>query len=241
MTPTPAFLPESLRPVPKKPRRRRRRKPLLLGVALIVLGLISGGLYLWRVEEIRLESCPGLPSCVSKNLQSFRGAWIPTLDLDSLRRQVDCWPGIRKCEISLRLPGEIFIRAEADTVAASFRTGLSWRALSPRGEVGRRIERPFPPVLDGFPLLASEMRRGLNAGETLARKLHGKARALRWITPEDLEVSLELDDSAPPVTLRVDPGKDSAGERAVNYLRKLKNVVWADLRQPDRIVIREHS
>ena len=242
MTNAPVFLPESLRPRPGKPRRKKRaRRPLVVVAVFLGISLAFLALFKWRISEVRIESCPALPACVAENLEAMRGSWVPALDLGKMQHLIDCWPGVGDCDISLQLPGTLLVRASAAPVAASIPTGHGWHALSPDGEIGRCLGRAVFPVLENFPPDAAELRRGLAAGKRVADGVGGKILSLRWISPDDLELRLEKGKRGRKLVLHVLPEGGPAENWFYRHLRDQENTMWADLRQADRIVVREYS
>jgi len=243
VTNAPVFLPDSLRPRPGKPRKPRRknraRRPLVAATVFLAVSLAGLALFNWRVSEVRIESCPALPACVAANLKAMRGAWVPALDLEEMQHLIDCWPGVGDCDISLQLPGTLLVRASAAPVAASIRTGCRWHALSPDGEIGRCLDQAVFPVLENFPPDPSELHRGLKAGKRVADGIGGKILSLRWVGPDDLELRIGVHDRE--IVLHVLPEGGPAERWFYQHLKDQENTMWADLRQADRIVVREYS
>lgn len=237
MAQTPTFLPNSIRPTVKI--RRKRQFSILPFLSILFALLISVGLSSWRIRRIDSQGCEGLPVCVAENLQSLKGSWVPTLDLDEVRRGMDHWPGIRGCEVNLKLPGTLKARAVASQVAASMQTGHGWHAISPTGEIGRHLEHPVSPVLAGIPPRQNALRRTLAAGDRLKQGLQAELIAIHWISPEDLELDMRFSPEGPRLQLRVLPEGSPVEQWCFKYLRNRKKSTWVDLRRSDRVVLRE--
>ena len=241
MSNAPVFLPDRIRPRPGTTRRKRNRRPPLTLATLLAVVFAGIALFNWRIDEVRIASCPGLPPCVAENFRALEGTWVPALDLEALQKLINCWPGIQNCDISLQLPGRLVIRASATPVAASIQTSRGWHAVSPEGEIGRSLDRAVFPVLENFPLEPAQLRRGLETGKRTAEALDGKVLLLRWISPDDIEIQLEFAHREKELYLHVLPEGGPAENWFYTHFENLEQTIWADLRRPDRIVVRELS
>ncbi|MEN8165515.1 MAG: hypothetical protein ABFS37_15405, partial [Acidobacteriota bacterium] len=116
-----AFLPASLRPAPQAPSPRTRR-PIRwwLQVGTFTAVFIGAGILLagWRLTAVEVTSCQGLPPSAVVNLESLTGRWIPSLDLERIRQDVERWPGITGVGVELKLPATLRIQALPDEICA---------------------------------------------------------------------------------------------------------------------------
>ena len=237
MTPDRSFLPENLRPQPKappRPRRRTRVRAILCLAAVIALvALLSS----WRIGEITVDACEGIPASAVADLQTVKGRWVPAVNLDRLRTQLERWPGVAVVEVTLHLPATIEIRTTAEEIAGSRHVGAGWRAVSPDGSPGRRLAAPEFPVMRGFGSAAREIRRGLAVGRRFAEG-GMEVVAIRRITPCDYELRLAPAGRTEGIlTVRVSPSVNQAEEWWIAALAEGEAPPWADLRRPERVVI----
>jgi len=239
MTQTEVFLPKSIRPLPATGLRKKRHIPIIPGVIILFILLLIGGSLFWRVDSIEISACPALPPCAATNIGQLKGAWVPGLDLGWVRAQLETWPGIRDIEVRLELPGRLKIQVVPDKIRASIQIGLTFHALGSRGEIGQSLEPAEAPLLRNFPLHAPIIKRALDTGEDVAKKLGGRLLQIRWITPRDLQMKLEIPGRTAPLILRIQPSGKPEENPFLDTLINDQKILWADLRRPDRVVVRE--
>jgi len=239
MTQTKVFLPQSIRPVPTARHRKRHRVPVVPGLIILFLFLLIGGSFLWRIDSIEISGCSALPSCAAANIQQLKGTWVPGLDLAWVRAQLETWPGIRDIEVRLELPGRLVIGTVPDEIRASIQIGNAWHAVNPRGDIGQSLDLAETPVLKDFPLQEPVIRQALDTGNNLVKKLGGRLLEIRWITPQDFQMKLEVPGRSAPLLLRIQPTGKPEENPFIETLISNKKILWADLRRSDRVVIRE--
>jgi len=239
MAQTGVFLPGRFRPQPPVRRKQRRPKVFFLRLAVAVVLLLPAVSYFWRIDSVDLSGAPDLPPCVRNNLNALEGTWIPGIDLQRIRGLVDCWPGVKDVEIGIRLPGCLWVRTTVPEIRGCLRVGRTWHAVYLSGRIGNRIDTPVDPVLRGFSGKPREIRKALKAGEWVSGATGGRVLEMRWITPEDLKVVIEMAGRDRPLILDIFPEESPAETGNLQEVVTNPAVVWADLRMSDRIVIRE--
>ncbi len=233
-----SFLPDSLRPQPKTPPRSRRGFHLRLGLSLTAIAAVIWLAASWRLQAVSVRTCPGLPAAVAEDLVDLRGQWVPTVDLQWVRRQAEQWPGIADVDVELQLPGTLVVRAAEEEYCGSIPVGTGWRAVSCDGRPGRRLQGPSPPILEGFGADEVRLRRGLAVGRRFAGGHRGSVLSVREVTPLDLEVRLRSQPGAgDPVTVRVLPGGSPTEAWWLEKRTEGRAPLWADLRFDDRVVV----
>lgn len=236
------FLPASLRPTPQAP-RSRTRSPMRwwLSAGAIVTLCVGAGILLagWRLNAIEVTTCTGLPASAVANLEDLRGSWIPSLDLDEVRQNVETWPGIDGVAVELKLPATLRIQALPDEICASVQMGRTWRGVTCNGTLGRRLAEPNFPILENFDLGESDLRSALSTGTRLCDGTIGRLLSVRKITPSDYEVTIAthtLPDT--PSIVRVLPQGAPSEQWWHETALSGRAPAWADLRLDHRIVIR---
>ncbi len=236
------FLPASLRPTPQAP-RSRTRSPIRwwLSAGVITTFCVGAGILLagWRLNAVEITTCTGLPASAVVNLEDLRGTWIPSLDLDKIRQNVETWPGIAGVAVELKLPATLRIQALPDEICASVQIGRTWRGVTCNGALGRRLAEPNFPTLEHFDLDEVDLRSALSTGTRLCNGTIGRLVSIRKITPSDYEVTIAthiLPDT--PSIVRVLPQGAPAEQWWHEAALSGRAPAWADLRLDHRIVIR---
>ncbi len=237
-----AFLPTSLRPTPQAPRPRTRR-PIRwwLQAGTFTAVFIGAGILLagWRLKAIEVTACPGLPPSTVVNLENLTGRWVPSLDLEEIRKDVERWPGVTGVGVELKLPGTLRIQALPDEICASVPMGRAWRGVTCNGGLSRRLSEPRFPVLESFDLGEAELRSALSTGTRLCDGTTGRLVSIRKITPSDYQVTIE--DRVHPETpsvVRVLPQGSPSEQWWHRAALNGQAPAWADLRFGHRVVIR---
>ena len=227
----PLFLPDRLRP--KTPGRRSHRGLVLLSVVPFMLIAVP----LWRVEHVRVDGCPKLPSSAVASLQELVGQPAIGLDVGAIKERVQMWPGVGEVRVDFVLPGTLLVRAETAPTLGSVRVGRSWHGVGADGGLTGRLQILVEPVLEGF-AAEGDRQRGLEA----ARRIHDAAGVpvakVQRITPSDYLVEFIAAEGEAAVVVHVCP-QGSAAERSwcAAFARGTIAQPWADLRWTDRIVI----
>lgn len=227
----PPPIPERLRP---RPTRRRRK---FVGVLLMPLLLLP--LFLWRVRTVEITACPGLPESCSSSLRQLEGTWPCALPMGWIRSRVETWPGVAGVRIRLDLPATLQIIARGAPVAGSVRVGSGWHGVGSDGRLGRRLDGPHLPVIEGFAHHHGDLRRALAAARRLREATGLTPSRVRRILPGDIEIRLRpaLEEGV-AATVHVSPNGSRAErawcERALGNPESVPR--WADLRSDDLIV-----
>jgi hypothetical protein len=227
----PRFLPDRLRP--QTAGRKRSRGVALLTVVPVMLLALP----LWQVKEVRVEGCSKLPAAAVHSLHELVGQPALGLDLQAVRDRVEIWPGVGEVEVELELPGTVRVRAAAALSRGTLRIGHSWHGVAADGSLTGVVDIALPPVLVGFTGDAKRSE-GLAVASRLQAATGGRVREVRRITPTDYRLRLKPTGEGPEMVIHVAP-TGSAAETAwcMAVARGTLTQVWADLRQPDRIVI----
>jgi hypothetical protein len=231
MTRLPPPIPDRLRP---RPTRRRRK---LVGVLLMPLLLLP--LAFWRVRTVEIVPCPGLPESCCSSLRQLEGTWPCALPMGWIRSRVENWPGVAGVQIRLDLPTTLQIIARGAPVAGSVQVGSGWHGVGSDGRLGRRLDGPHLPVIEGFAHHQGDLRRALAAARRLREATGWTPSRVRRVLPGDLEITLRLpiEDSV-TATVHVAPDGSRAErawcERALQSPRSVPR--WADLRSDDLMV-----
>ncbi len=236
------FLPPSLRPAPQAPRSAPRRLNRRWFRAVAVTAVCIGTATLlnsWRLKAVDATGCAGLPPSAVVNLEDLRGRWIPTLDLNQVRRDVELWPGVAGVAVELKLPATLRIRALPDEICGSIPMGRTWRGITCNGTLSRRLGEPRLPLLLNFDGGGTELRSALSAANRLCDGTAGRLLSIRKITPSDYELTVSVGThpeihSIVKVTPQGTPSEQWWRTAALNG----QAPAWADLRFDHHVVIR---
>lgn len=236
------FLPMNLRPRPQAPRPRTRRLFESWIQAAALTALFLGGAFLlagWRLEVVQVTSCPGLPPSAQANLEGLAGSWIPSLDLETIRQDVERWPGVAGVAVELKLPSTLRIQALPDEICASVKMGRTWRGVTCNGSISRRLAEPWLPIFENFDLGETELRSALTTGSRLSEGTAGRLVSIRKITPSDYEITFsDSVDTESLSVVRVLPQGTSSELWWKRAALSGHVPAWADLRLGHRIVVR---
>jgi hypothetical protein len=227
----PRFLPDRLRPSTTG-RKRRRGFVLLTFLPVMLLALPQ-----WQIDEVLVEGCPKLPAAAVHSLRGLIGQPALGLDLQTVRDQVEIWPGVGEVEVELELPATVRVRAAAAESRGSLRVGRSWHGVASDGSLTGISELALPPVLTGF---TGEMERGrgLAVAGRLEAATGGQVLEIRRITPADYRLRLQPSGAGPERVIHVLPqGSDAESAWCAAVVEGSLMQTWADLRWTDRIVI----
>ena len=231
MTRLPPPIPDRLRP---RPSRRPRR---VFGVLLIPLLLLP--LVVWRIHTVEVVPCPGIPESCCTSLRQLEGTWPCALPMGWIRSRIETWPGVAGVRIRLDLLATLQIVARGTPVAGSVRVGGGWHAVGSDGRLGRRLDAPHLPIIEGFAHRQGDLRRALAAARRLREASGWTPSLVRRVLPGDLEITLALPTEAPvAATVHVGPDGSRAErvwcERAQRDPRSTPR--WADLRSDQLMV-----
>ena len=236
------FLPPSLRPTPQVQRPAPRRatswwlRAITVAAVCIGIGTMLNG---WRLKAIDATGCAGLPPSAMVNLEELRGRWIPTLNLNQVRQDVECWPGVAGVTVELQLPTTLRIRALADEICASIPMGRTWRGITCNGALSRPLVEPRLPLLLNFDGSGAELRSALSTGKRLSDGTTGHLLAVRKITPSDYELTISVGGHPEtPSVVKVKPQGTPSEEWWHRAALNGRAPAWADLRFDHHIVIR---
>jgi hypothetical protein len=227
----PSFLPQRLRP-PVTGRRSRRGFALLTVVPVMLLVLPG-----WHVREVDVEGCPKLPAVTVHSLHELVGQPTLGLNLETVRDQVEVWPGVGEVEVDFELPGTLRIRAEAAASIGSVRIGRGWHGVSADGTLTGSVGLALPPVLESF-IGDHDRAKGIAVARRLEEAVGGQVIEVRRVTPIDYRVRLQPAGADRETIIHVLP-QGSSAENAWSAAVAAGTIElrWADLRWTDRIVI----
>ena len=237
-----AFLPASLRPAPQAPRATPRRpnrwwlQAITVTAACLAIGVLLNG---WRLDAIDTTGCAGLPRSAVVNLEDLRGRWIPTLDLNQVRRDIECWPGVAGVAVELQLPATLRIRALPDEICASIPMGRTWRGVTCNGTLSRALVEPQLPLLLNFDSDGTDLRSALSTGNRVCDGTAGRLLSIRKITPSDYELTISVGaHTETPSVVKVLPQGTPSEQWWHRAALNGQAPAWADLRFDHHIVIR---
>ncbi len=236
------FLPANLRPAPQAPGPTPRRptrwwlQAITVTAVCICIGILLNG---WRLKAVDATGCTGLPASAVVNLEGLRGHWIPMLDLDQVRQDVECWPGVAEVAVELQLPSTLRIRALPDEICASIPMGRTWRGITCNGTLSRSLVEPQLPLLLNFDGSVTELRSALSTGNRLCDGTNGRLLSIRKITPSDYELTISVgaDPETPSIVKMAPQGTPSEQWWRTAALNG-QAPSWADLRFDHHIVVR---
>jgi len=193
----------------------------------------------WRLDTVDASGCAGLPASAVVNLEDLCGRWIPTLDLNQVRQDIECWPGVAGVAVELQLPATLRIRALPDEICASIPLGRTWRGITCNGTLSRALVEPQLPLLLNFDNGGTELRSALSTGNRLCNGTTGRLLSIRKITPSDYELTISVgaQPEAPSVVKVLPQGTPSEQWWRTAVLNG-QAPAWADLRFDHHIVIR---
>jgi len=226
------FLPERFRP--RVQRRRSRRSLLLVALVPATLALTPW----WRVQEVDLSGCLGLPSEVTTELSNLVGRPTLAVSPQRVRRQLELWPEVSEVEVRLELPATLRVTARQTEAIGSVPVGRRWHAVTRSGELAGAIDRPVEPILEGVRCRPDDVRRALLVAERLGAAAAAHVEVVREVTPSDFEVRLRIDGWDRPMIVHV--GSDATGGERYWCDRIARGEAispWADLRWDDRVVV----
>ena len=229
---TPTFLPDRLRP---RPVRRRRRSLLAPVLAVAVLAVLAA----WRIDDVEVHGCPGVPQPVLDALQQLRGEPVWTVDLENVRRRLEVWPAVAGVEVRLELPDRLHVRLRPQRIAGSVRVGAGWQGVTVDGAWAGPLAGPESPIVEGRVDAVDDRRRALAAARRLQTAAGRAVNSVRAITPSDLEVRFTPTPDDPSLrVVRVAP-QATDGERwwCAQMMDGHPPARWADLRWDDRVVV----
>mgnify|MGYP001132342227 CR=1 FL=1 len=226
------FLPERLRP--SAPGLRRVRRGLAV---LVVLPVIVAAAPLWRIQEVTIDACPGIPAEVLASIDALEGRPTLTVRLADIRERLERWPGVASVDVTLELPGSLMVTARPCEVRGSIVAGDGWRAVHGDGSLGPALTSPQRPVLSGF-LRDESRRQAVDVAERVAGGSGLTVTAVGWVTPDDLRLELVSDGVDPVAVVHVRPA-GSAAERwwCERAARGELPGRWSDLRGASRVVV----
>jgi len=193
----------------------------------------------WRLEAVDATGCAGLPPSAVVNLEDLCGRWIPTLDLNQVRQNIECWPGVAGVAVELQLPATLRIRALPDEICASIPMGRTWRGITCNGALSRPLVEPQLPLLLNFNGGGAELRSALSTGNRLCKGTTGRLLSIRKITPSDYELTISVGpQSETPSIVKVLPQGTPSEQWWRTAALNGQAPSWADLRFDHHIVIR---
>jgi len=221
--------------------KQRPRRQLVLLSFVPVLLLPMGW---WKISEVELTPCAGLPAVVSEELSSLKGSAALMLDLAWVRQLAQSWPGVAAVDIRLELPGTLVVTTRAAPPRGTIAIGRSWHAITETGALGRVVDHPIHPVLKGFRLVDQELALGLKIGARLHRASSCEVQTVRLVTPSCFQVTLlppsMIGDTDPlPVVIQVGAEATTA-ERwwSATVAAGTSPAPWTDLRCDNRVITR---
>lgn len=230
-TGVPTFLPQRLRP-PVAGRRSRRGFALLTVVPMMLLAIPG-----WHVEDVVVDGCPKLPAVTVDSLHELVGLPALGVNLETVRDQVEVWPGVGEVEVTFELPGTLHIRAEAAVSSGSVRIGRSWHGVAADGTLTGNVGIALPPVLEDFHSV-HDRASALAVARRLERAVGGQVLEIRRVTPIDYRVLLQPAGAERESTIHVLPqGSSAESAWSAGVAAGTLDLQWADLRWTDRIVI----
>jgi hypothetical protein len=227
----PRFLPDSLRPQMQS--RRSRRGLALLSVVPFMMLAVP----LWRVEQVRIDECPGLPQAAVASLQELVGQPAIGLDVRAIKERIEVWPGVGEVRVDFLLPGTVSVHAATAPTMASVRVGRNWHGVDADGGFTGRLQAPVQPVLDGF-ATAVDRGHGLEAARRVEDATGVSVMKVQRITPSDYRVELAASDGSTVAVIHVSPSGTAAEiSWCAAFACGTVAQPWADLRWADRIVV----
>ena len=229
------FLPDDLRPVQQNVQPTSHVRALL--VLLVVAALVSS-VPAWRLRRVEIRGGDCVPVSTIVSLEELVGTPLILLSFGWIRRSVQVWPQVGNVDVKLELSGVLRLNVRPKSVRASVPIGNGWHGVGRDGSLSGRLKGPQYPVLVGFPLVKSELRRALTVVDRVKRASGDEVVRIRRITPADFELQIDQGDKKPWLCVRVTP----AGSRSEDLwcearLRGTSLAAWSDLRRDDRLVV----
>lgn len=226
------FLPDRLRPT--APGMRRVRRGLL---SLAVLPVVIAAAPLWRIQDVTVAACPGVPAEVVASLEALVGRPTVMVRLSEIRERLAHWPGVASVDVSLELPGSLVVTVRPCEVRGSIVGGDGWRAVHADGSIGATMAAPETPMLEGF-VSEGDRRQAVEVATRIERDSGLEVLAASWVTPDDLRIELADVTGDAVAVVHVRPEGSAAEswwcERAARGELPGR---WSDLRSSSRVVI----
>lgn len=230
------FLPDRLRP--RTPHRRRRRHFILPMIVVVILLLL---LPLWTVRSVEIHGAEVVPESVTASFEGLVGHLIPALELEWLHQVAAVWPAASEVRVHLELPGTVVVEVFPESARGSAAVGSGWHAVAADGRLTGRLDVARAPELVGF-RRPSDRQLAFSVARRLADGSGGTVMTVEHVTPADYRVGLRFGQSGHTMAVHVTP-EGTTAEKA--WCELIDNdptpIVWADLRWPYRMVLREFS
>jgi hypothetical protein len=193
----------------------------------------------WTVRSVEIRGGEVLPGAVTTSLEGVVGHLVPLLDLDWLHRVAATWPAASEVRVRLELPGTVIVEIFPEPSRGSVAVGNGWHAVAADGRLAGAVDGPRAPRLAGFSRPA-DRRVAFAVARRLVQECGGEVLAVRLVTPDDYRVDLGFETADRVATLHVTRDGTEAERVWCRLVRQERAVVvWADLRWPHRLVMRE--
>ena len=233
----PRFLPDRLRP--RAPRRRSRRRLLAPVAAALLAAAAALTVSRWQIASVEITGAEAVPASVVGSFEGLVGHAVWLLDLEWARRLAATWPAAGEVRVGLELPGTLTVEIAPQAAKGSAPVGRGWHAVAADGRLSGRLEGPVSPRLEGF-RRDGDRRLAFAVVRRLTEGAGVEVVEVRQVTPLDYRVTLQAGSGDPTTVVHVAPEATEA-ERAWYRLVAEGSVRhgWADLRWPNRLVLRE--
>ncbi|HSN54888.1 MAG TPA: hypothetical protein VLT32_09455 [Candidatus Sulfomarinibacteraceae bacterium] len=231
------FLPDRLRP--RAPRRRSRRRLVAPAAAVLVVAAAALTVSRWQIASVEITGADAVPGSVAASFEDLVGHAVLLLDLDWARRLAATWPAAGEVRVRLELPGTLVVEIAPQAARGSAPVGRGWHAVAADGGLAGPLDGPVSPRLEGF-RRAGDRRLAFGVVRRLAEGAGAEVVEIRQVTPLDYQVALR-DGSGDLMTVVHVAPEATDSERA--WYRMVAEGSprhdWADLRWPNRLVLRE--
>jgi hypothetical protein len=191
------------------------------------------------VRSIEVRGGDVVPPSATTSIEGVVGHMVPLLELDWLHAVAATWPAASEVRVDLSLPGTMVIEIYPESPKGSVAIGAGWHAVAADGRLAGLLDEPVPPRLTGF-RRPSDRRVAFAVARRLAEGCGGEVMAVQMVTPEDYRVELRFAESDRSAVVHVTPeGTEAEGAWCELVRRDDLTIEWADLRWPNRMVIRE--
>jgi len=205
-------------------------------VAALIVGLLV--VPLWKVQSVEVYGGDVVPSSVRDSLEGLVGHMVPSLELEWLHQVAATWPAASEVRVHLELPGTVVVEIFPESPRGSVTVGAGWHAVAADGRLAGALSEPHQPQLVGF-RRPWDRRLAFSVARRIAEASGGEVLAVHQVTPADYRVDLLFDEPRRLTTIHVIP-EGTAAEAAWCELVMNGEVMvdWADLRWPNRMVLR---